>query len=244
MDPLRYSSLLRELGVDWYIPREELLLEPTLLQKNTIYPLLQFSSKIETAPLHDDATIVRSLTKSKPQIDFGLDTAKKLIKNEQAVAATPAPRIATVKIASFNLLVASSGSLVFVTDVKTNPLTAVWERSVRQFLDEIDLACSSKNIKVQALDYFSWPIAGSGNQSLGEDQLIQLLTGFMRQRIVGDKKCVILFGDNAKQYGTSVVLSMNGLQVIAAPALGVMFTSVTAKAALWRDLQALPIGKG
>jgi DNA polymerase III psi subunit len=66
----------------------------------------------------------------------------------------------------------------------------------------------------------------------------------MRQRIVGDKKGVILFGDNAKQYGTSVVLSMNGLQVIAAPALGVMFTSVTAKAALWRDLQALPIGKG
>lgn len=244
MDPLRYSSLLRELGVDWYLPREELLLEPTSLQKNTIYPLLQFSSKIETAPLHDDATIVRSLTKSKPEIDFGLDTAKKLIKNEQAVAPTPAPRIATVKIASFNLLVASTGSLVFVTDVKTNPLTAVWERSVRQFFDEIDLACNSNNIKVQALDYFSWPIAGSGSMSLGEDQLIQLLTGFMRQRIIGDKSGVILFGDNAKRYGVSVVSSMNSLKVITAPSLGVMFTNTAAKAALWRDLEALIEGRG
>jgi hypothetical protein len=32
------------------------------------------------------------------------------------------------------------------------------------------------------------------------------------------------------------------LQVIAAPSLGTIFTSIAAKAALWRDLQALNAG--
>jgi hypothetical protein len=244
MDPLRHLSLLREVGVDWYTPITSLAVNPLRLKNVTITPEAPQSSRIEFEPLVAKTVASSLAKKSKPDIDFGLDTAKKSPKYEPVVAPKLSPRIVIEKINSFNLLVATSGSLVFITDVKTNPLTAVWERSVRQFFDEIDLACSSTDKKVQSLDYFSWPIAGSGNKSLGEDQLIQLLTGFMRQRIVGDKKGVILFGDNAKQYGASVVLSMNGLQVIAAPALGVMFTSVTAKAALWRDLQALPIGKG
>jgi hypothetical protein len=246
MDSLTHISLLREIGVDWYLPNRPLGLNPPVLEKVLISPVGLKTPLLssEIADITEVKKLNTTKTKTKPAIDFGLDTVKKSTKKDSVIASKAAPRIVIEKIDSFNLLVASSGSLVFVTDVKTNPLTAVWERSVRQFFDEIDRACSSTDKKVQSLDYFSWPIAGSGNKSLGEDQLIQLLTGFMRQRIVGDKKSVILFGDNAKQYGTSVVLSMNGLQVIAAPALGVMFTSVTAKAALWRDLQALPIGKG
>lgn len=244
MDPLRHLSLVRELGIDWYIPRTSLSIAAMSVENLAIAPKNTPQSDAKLVSLASPSIANPTVKRSKPDIDFGLDTAKKLIKNEQAVAATPAPRIATVKIASFNLLVASTGSLVFVTDVKTNPLTAVWERSVRQFFDEIDLACSSNNIKVQALDYFSWPIAGSGSMSLGEDQLIQLLTGFMRQRIIGDKSGVILFGDNAKRYGASVVSSMNSLKVITVPSLGVMFTNTAAKAALWRDLEALIEGRG
>jgi hypothetical protein len=181
----------------------------------------------------------REFIKVKPNIDFGLDTVKESPKQELIIVQKAPSRVVIEKIDSFNLLVASSSSLVFVTDVKTNPLTAVWERSVRQFFDEIELACDSNGKKVQSLDYFSWPIAGNANVNLGEDQLIQLLAGFMHQRILGDKKGVILFGDNAKQYGTPVVSDIDNLQVIAAPSLGTIFTSVAAKAALWRDLQAL-----
>ncbi|MFT6412633.1 MAG: hypothetical protein ACJASL_000415 [Paraglaciecola sp.] len=241
MDPLRHISLVKELGIDWCIPRMLLAVKPAQLARVTISPAVESTA---SKNLVVKAAATPLVKKSTPKIDFGLEKPKIMPQTAQAINFKQRPRLVMEKIDSFNLLVASSGSLVFVTDVKSSPLTAVWERSVRQFFDEIDRACSSTDKKVQSLDYFSWPIAGSGNQSLGEDQLIQLLTGFMRQRIIGDKKGVILFGDNAKQYGTSVVLSMNGLQVIAAPALGVMFTSVTAKAALWRDLQALPIGKG
>jgi hypothetical protein len=95
---------------------------------------------------------------------------------------------------------------------------------------------------VQSLDYFSWPIAGSANSNLGEDQLMQLLAGFMRQRISGDVKGVILFGDNAKQYSASVVSSINNAQVITAPGLGEMFAKFSAKASLWKDLQVLTAG--
>ena len=236
MDPLRHISLVKELGIDWCIPRMLLAVKPAQLARVTISPAVESTA---SKNLVVKAAATPLVKKSTPKIDFGLDKPKTVPQTAKAINFKQRPRLVTEQVDSFNLLVAVGSSLVFIVDVKTNPLTAVWERSVRQFFDEIETACGSNSQKVQPLDYFSWPIAGSTNVNLGEDQLIQLLAGFMRQRILGDKKGVILFGDNAKQYGTSVVSDINKLQVIAAPNLGVMFTSVAVKAALWRDLQAL-----
>jgi hypothetical protein len=239
MDSLYHLSLLREVGVDWYIPRMPLAVIQNPLPNVTISPAIKTEVKKGLVSAISRDIDTGPLIKAKPNIDFGLDIVKKSQKKELVIAPKVSPRIVIEKANSFNLLVAASASLVFVTDVKTNPLTAVWERSVCQFFDEIKTACRLNSNTVQSLDYFSWPIAGSANVNLGEDQLIQLLAGFMRQHILGDKKGVILFGDNAKQYGTSVVSDIDNLQVIAAPSLGAIFTSVAAKAALWRDLQVL-----
>jgi hypothetical protein len=110
---------------------------------------------------------------------------------------------------------------------------------VRQFFDEVEFACGVTSNKLQAVDYFSWPITGDVNMNLGEGELIQLLTGFMRQYLTADKKRVVFFGDNAKLYGSSAVSSIYNLQVITAPNLGAMFTSASAKAEFWSKLQAL-----
>jgi hypothetical protein len=244
MDPLKHMSLLRELGVDWYVPKAIFVSQPQQIDRITMLRCdHDFTGHSVVSNNNSNHVSVSSIARSFPKLDIDLDGVKDKIENNVKPKAKPIVK-AKELIPSFNLLVARSASLVFVTDVKANPLTAVWERSVRQFFDEIETSCGLDGKKVQSLDYFSWPIAGSANVNLGEDQLIQLLAGFMRQRILGDKKGVILFGDNAKQYGTSVVSDINNLQVIAASSLGVMFTSVAAKAALWRDLQALPIGKG
>jgi hypothetical protein len=243
MDPLRHLSLVREFGVDWYIPRTSLLISPPSLEKVTIAAEVAPTSGVALEPVVTKPVTAPAAKKSKPDIDFGLDIVKKSAINDRIIAPKVSPRVVAEKIDSFSLLVASSASLIFVTDVKTNPLTAVWERSVRQFFDEIEVACVLNSKKVQSLDYFSWPIPGSAKLNLGEDQLIQLLTGFMGQHITSDKKGVILFGENAKQYGSVALSSIAGLQVIAAPSLGSMFTGVAAKVALWKDLQALIKGR-
>jgi hypothetical protein len=242
MDPLQHITTLKEMGIDWYVPRSILAADSASIERITIIREAKPQVQIESESLVSKHVTNSLVKKPKLNIDFGLDTVKRSSTLEQAAASKPAPRIVAEKIASFNLLVASSGSLIFVTDVKTNPLSAVWERSVRQFFDEIDFACGAASKKVQAFDYFSWPIIGNTNMNLGEDELIQFLTGFMRQHITETKKGVVLFGDNAKQYGASVVSSINDLHVIAAPSLGVMFTNFSAKAALWSNLQILTKG--
>jgi hypothetical protein len=241
MDPLKHMSLLREIGVDWYTTRVALAMNPSGLDTVHLTRADEVKSQMESHGVSYEAE--SASVKVKPIIDFGLDAPKnRQVPEHLAVSPSKAAPLLKAVIVPFDLLVVSGVSIVFIIDVKTSPLSAVWERSVRQFFGEIELACDFNEEKLQSLDYFSWPIAGRANSNLGEDQLIQLLAGFMRQRISGDVKGVILFGDNAKQYSTSVVSSINKAQVITAPGLGEMFASFSAKASLWKDLQLLTAG--
>jgi hypothetical protein len=232
-------SLLREIGVDWYVPRQSLASEPCALAKVQISPVALVKEN-KPSTLTVDVAGKQAQRKHMPNIDFGLDQstpkfATNVISVEAKKARSASP--AKVSIESFDLLVASGESIVFVCDVKTNPLNAVWERSVKQFFSEIQQSlCQQINVNL-SLDYFSWPVRGTKNISLGEQQLMQLLFGFMGHRITDDKKAIILFGDNAKRHASSMVSSESSIVVISASGLGEMFTKFSAKAALWRDLQ-------
>jgi hypothetical protein len=244
MDPLQHMSLLREIGVDWYAPRDFLAINPLSLERVHITLADEVKPPVEAQAVGVSKSTQPVSIKVKPIIDFGFDSQKSKPIAEALVVAPGSKTTPVVKsvIAPFNLLVVSGEYLVFVVDIKISPLSAVWERSVRQFFDEIELACGSSVNRAQSIDYFSWPIAGNTSMSLGEDQLIQLLAGFMRPRISDDVKGIVLFGDNANQYSTSVFSSKNNAQVITVPGLAAMFTSFSAKASLWKDLQVFKKG--
>jgi hypothetical protein len=240
MDSLKHSSLLREIGVDWYIPRIPLAVIQNSLAKIVVSPVMKTDEKPLLEPVMPSDIAKPALRKAKPDIDFGLDE----LKPSQSIvsAEVKTPKVAAIpkaEIEKFNLLVSVSGSLVCVSDVKTNPLSAVWERSVKQFFDELQLSYDVNKEARSSINYFSWPLPGHTKMNIAEEQLGQLLNGFMQQRISGACKIVILFGDSAQRHVGSLFSDDDFPTIIKAPALGKMFTISAYKSSLWKDLQAL-----
>jgi hypothetical protein len=240
MDLLRHISLLGQMGVDWYVPRIPLVDDVCVLEKIPVSPATAIKPQPAVIKEHGNDLSEIAVAKSRPSIDFGLDTPKPLVKAE-AIETTAKASVVVSKtkamVENFNLLVISTETLICVCDVKTNPLSAVWERSVRSFFDEIYIALEKTASVGASLDYFSWPLPGTNAVSLGGNQLTQLLNGFMQQRMSGRLKGIVLFGNNSERHMASLA-NANDARVILAPSLGVVFSKSQYKAALWRDLQA------
>lgn len=234
MDPLRHMSLMREIGIDWYIPRASLANQLPQLNHVILTPSKDLSVESSHAATADSS--VASTSRTRPKLDIELDAipAKKLavkppVKSPVAVAEA---------IRDFDLLVASNTNYIFVCDIKASPLNAVWERSVRQFLDEISFSLGALVNEQCSLDYFSWPLQENVRSNLGEIQLSQLLNGFLQQRVSVDKKVAVLFGDNAQRYVNPFLLAKN-IPMVKSTNLGKLFSMPVLKAQLWSDLQLI-----
>jgi hypothetical protein len=227
-------SLMREIGIDWYIPRASLANQLPQLNHVILTPSKDLSVESSHAATADSS--VASTSRTRPKLDIELDAipAKKLavkppVKSPVAVAEA---------IRDFDLLVASNTNYIFVCDIKASPLNAVWERSVRQFLDEISFSLGALVNEQCSLDYFSCPLQENVRSNLGEIQLSQLLNGFLQQRVSVDKKVAVLFGDNAQRYVDPFLLAKN-IPMVKSTNLGKLFSMPVLKAQLWSDLQLI-----
>jgi hypothetical protein len=228
-------SLLRELGVDWYTTKASLAGQSPELSRAIILPFV--AEIADAAHLSSQANTIGSNIRVRPKLDIELGE----IKTKIVVASKPKvrpPVVSSEPIVSFNLLVATSSNYAFVCDVKTCPLNAIWERSVKSFLDEISFSMGQSVNSRISLNYFSWPLLDNIHTNLGEVQLSQLLNGFLQQRIAIDKKAIILFGENAQRY-VKPFISNADIKSVNSIGLGKLFSSPNLKAELWEKLQLI-----
>ena len=238
MNTLQHCLLLREIGIDVYMSNRTLH-NARALPISLITPL-PTKTKFENKNLNSNGSAellsIKQVVQSKTNDLISKQTYLKNSYSNNILVSSAESENSVIE--SFTLLTIYSPSMVFVAEVKTNPLSAVWERSVKQFFAEIEYACTQVRTNGEA-QYFSWPLSSGANMQLGEKQLQQLLSGFLQQRIADSCKAVVMFGDVAKRYVEPIIGQSSTAQLVATESLGAIFKQAQHKRALWQKLQAI-----
>lgn len=209
-------SVLNDMGIAWYVPNSfdasEFLLEAELTQE------------------------VASATTEVVHLARPADILRESISPEAAVVSTPpqeeAKVIEVAAVTPFSWLIARSGFITFICDIKQPKLAPVWHAAAQELLADIAIALGSQS--PLSSQYFSWPPI-EANVSLGDADLGDFLSEYLGSN--DSDPVFVLMGASASEHASPVVLK--GAKHVAIAALGQLFRDHQQKKVAWQQLKPL-----
>ncbi len=243
-------TALRLMGVDLYVPRRPLPQARSSrqpLRPRVAAPAAAIAQRgAAVPPPLSAATAVRP----PPHLPESLWHEPAVAPDRQppvSQAAAPVTSPSTLakqrsRAVSFNLLaVAYPETILFLSDLKSQPLPAALSASVAQFLLEVARVFDAGvGQRPRAPEYFQWPLTHGSAADTGAERAGLVLHGFVARYLREYRPPrVLLMGQLAASYLHEPMKLPDGSEpvILRGPALGRIFGDPARKAALWQVLE-------